>query len=266
MPQVELLLVGQVDAEPPLGGVAEDVPVVVQGGVDVDGDPHAEAGYRRRHGSAAEGPSRALRHGRGRAWLRRRLARAPALGRRRRAARVNVVDMAPDDPGAPHGLRPRALGLLAELARATCRTSRATTASSRWTCPASASREMPEEKITISGYGALRRRAARRARRRRARRSSATPWAASSARSWRSSFPRARRAPRARLAPPGCRSSTSATTGCWRGLERADELRDRVYGALVGRALRGARRAARGRDGCCSAFVAAHAGPARARR
>ena len=37
---VELLLVGQLDAEAPLGGVGEDVPVVVQRGVDVDGDAH----------------------------------------------------------------------------------------------------------------------------------------------------------------------------------------------------------------------------------
>jgi hypothetical protein len=36
----QLVAVGQLDAEAPLGGDGELVPVVVQRGVDVDGDAH----------------------------------------------------------------------------------------------------------------------------------------------------------------------------------------------------------------------------------
>jgi hypothetical protein len=53
-PPVELLLVGQLDAEAALGGVREDVPVVMQGGIDVDGDAHGDpsAGGRLSRGAA----------------------------------------------------------------------------------------------------------------------------------------------------------------------------------------------------------------------
>ena len=48
-PVGRLDLVGQRDAEAPAGGVGEDVPVVVEGRVDVEGDPHG----RRGRGTAA---------------------------------------------------------------------------------------------------------------------------------------------------------------------------------------------------------------------
>ena len=41
--QVDLLLVGQLDAEALLGGGGEQVPVVVQRRVDVDGDAHGRS-------------------------------------------------------------------------------------------------------------------------------------------------------------------------------------------------------------------------------
>src|SRR4051812_3566117 len=43
-PPVELLLVGQLDAEAPPGRLGQAVPVVVEGRVDVDGDAHAGPG------------------------------------------------------------------------------------------------------------------------------------------------------------------------------------------------------------------------------
>jgi hypothetical protein len=42
----DLLVVRKVDAEPALGGGGELVPVVVQGGVDVDGDFHERVPLR----------------------------------------------------------------------------------------------------------------------------------------------------------------------------------------------------------------------------
>ena len=89
---------------------------------------------------------------------RHRLAHAPALGAgrwpaderdrhravgRRRAGAGTIVWI--------HGLS----GSLAELAGEPAALRRRRTAASRWTCRASARREMPAEKITISGYAAL---------------------------------------------------------------------------------------------------------------
>ena len=106
-PPGELLLVGQLDAEASLAGVREDVPVVVEGRVDVDRDAHrAVRGYRRAmaHRSAVRasvsrraygpvGPQRVA--GRG-------LARAPALGDRR-GRPVNVIEIGPGARGSATG-------------------------------------------------------------------------------------------------------------------------------------------------------------------
>ena len=152
---------------------ASSVPVVVQRGVDVDRDAHE---WRRSGGprlswshgcrppkGAGRGPAPTGRRALGLAG--RRLARAPALGdassgrcgeRRSTSARAR-----------PMRLHPRPRGLVAELARATSRLRPRPPRRSPSTCPASARRRCPREKISIPGYGryvdALLRRARRRA-------------------------------------------------------------------------------------------------------
>ena len=117
-----LLVVGQVDAEAALGGFGQLVPVVVQRGVDVDGDAHAAGPSVPRlsscaHGGRASTPARRprrLRCPRALALARRRVAPAPAVDDDRRAAgqrgRAGL--------GIAGRLHPRPVRLVAELARA----------------------------------------------------------------------------------------------------------------------------------------------------
>ena len=115
-----------------------------------------------------------------------------------------------------HGL----VGLVAELARAAARLRRATTASSRSTCPASASRDAARRRSRSPATGASSTRcstsSASSARRRRRQLDGRLH-----RRRARDPVPRARSSASCSSAPPGCRSSTSATSASLGGLRRA---------------------------------------------
>ncbi len=140
----DLLRVRDRHAEAALGHLLEQVPVVVQGRVDVDRDAHGASGTVEAHArnaprqvprrAAAPGPGSRLRPPGPRGVARRRLGAAPAPDPASTAARPTTSTWArarrscSSTASAPPGSR----------GWRTCPSSRATTAWWRWTCRASA--------------------------------------------------------------------------------------------------------------------------------
>ena len=163
-PVGRLDLVGQRDAEAPAGGLGEDVPVVVEGRVDVEGDPH---GRRGRGTAAADYAGGTMTTA---SPPRRRPVDLDAYGPQGRSPWLDVDWRAHQrwvEVGGRGGQRhrPRLAGRPSSSSTASpgpgrtgsssCRCWPRTTASSRWTCPGSASRRCRREKISIPGYGRL---------------------------------------------------------------------------------------------------------------
>ena len=249
----DLLRVGDRDAEAALRDLLEQVPVVVQGGVDVDGDAH-----RTRLGTVdahARSPPRqaALRtgddYGRAgpRAVARRRLAGGPAPDRDRRPrgqllrARRGPGDRCSSTASAASWQSgwSNMPGVRREPPRAW-----------RWTCPGSATprcrARTSRSRATRAGPPSC---ATRWASSRR--RWSATRWAASSAPSWRSSSRRA------------CSGSCSSRPAIfWQNRRRAQPLVQlaRLSDAVVAARARARHRRHRDAAGGCATPALATAG------
>ena len=233
MPQVICCSYGRSTPKRSPRGARQDVPVVVQRAVDVDGDAHGcQAGAGDATSVVATWRSRGPQIGEpttsGRANPRPGSTSTGAPHQRWVPVDGRAVNAIEVGEGPRRRPRPRPERQLAELARGhPAARRRRRTASSRSTCPASAHSEMPAEPISIPGYARTIDAVSTRWASTGPPRSSAARWAASSPRRWRSRTPSASSAS-CSSPPPACGAEQAP-----RAAARRREQGGRVYAPLL---------------------------------